>query len=387
MPIVLLQALNIINKTCEVNDMPKRIIIFLLALLLCVPVNAGAASSYSVGFDDSGWTTQTKNEYYINTDSTATICYNEFESSPDYGDIYPGSTMYIPIYVYPNGGKKSVIATLKQITADKVEIDFKALVGNQCLGDISIIDGKKLKNSGLESGAYIVVPIKDIPILSKKLIRFTLVPTVNGVPFQDSRITFTGYAINRQDFIDKNSVYGAETPMKYIVGNKYTGEATFNFGSKIKYTTRVKAKEQFYLALDRQPVSAITDMYGASGVYLDFYTFPGEYDKFSTEGKLEIPVDRSKLVVKSSSSSSSTRASARNSSSSSSTPPIEELYVYKISGKTLTALSGKQVSFNAKTNILTIYTKSLDSYVLSNQPLKKDVADSQGGILKSGYAE
>lgn len=371
----------------------KRILTVLLALILCAPLTANAArDDNTFGFDDIGSTTDTTNEYYIETASVATIRYNELDEDPDYTGIYAGSTMYIPVYVYPAGNKPSVIATSKQISTDKVEVTTKAIAGGSYIGDISFVDGKKLKNSGLAAGTYIAVPFATIyPMLSKSRIKITFVLSVNGVSFQDTRTTLLCNIINREEFIDKNSVYGVETPMKYTVGNNYNGEATFNFGSNIKYTAKVKAKEKFFLALDRQTNTAITGMYGGSGMYLDFYSFSGDKDKFSYSGKLDIPIDRSKLTVKSSSSSSSSskssKGSSSSSSSSSSSAPIESLYVYKISGNTLTALAGKQISFNSKTNVLTIYTNTLDDYVLSNQPLKKEVDNSsQSGILKSGYA-
>lgn len=368
--------------------MLKRIFTVLLALSLCAPIMARAASDTSIyGFDSDGWTTDTKNEYYINTDSAMTICYNELDDDPYYQAIYAGSTMYIPIYVYANGSKTSAAATSKQISTDKVEISSKVLTGSQYVGDISVVDGKKLKNSGLAAGAYIAVPFAEFfPNLTKTRIKLTLVPSVNGIPFQDAGITLVCNLVNREDVIDKNSVYGVETPMKYTVGNNYSGEVTFNFGSNIKYTAKVKAKEKFYLALDRQPDSTIVSMYSGSGIYLDFYGFPGDKDTFSYSGKLEIPVDRSKLTVKSSSGSSSSGKSSSSSSSSGSSEPTEALYVYKISGNTLTALSGSQISFNSKTNVLSIYTKTLDNYVLSNQPLKQTVDSGSGGILKSGYS-
>lgn len=368
----------------------KRVLTILLALLLCAPLTANAASDDNAyGFDDVGSTTDTANEYYIETASVVTIRYNELEEDPDYTAIYAGSTMYIPVYVYTAGKSPSVMATAKQISTDKVEVITKAIAGGEYIGDISFVDGKKLKNSGLAAGTYIAVPFATIyPMLSKSRIKLTFVLSVNGVSYQDTRTTLLCSLINRDEYIDKNSVYGVETPVKFTVGNHYNGEVTFNFGSNIKYTAKVKAKEKFFLALDRQTNTAITGMYGGSGMYLDFYSFPGDKDKFSYSGKLDIPIDRSKLTVKSSSGSSSKSAKgSSSSSSSSSSPPIESLYVYKISGNTLTALSGKQISFNVKTNVLSIYTNTLDDYVLSNQPLKKEVdTSSQSGILKSGYA-
>lgn len=372
--------------------MLKRIITVLLALALCAPLTAGAANKSEIyGFDDMGWPTDTKNEYYINTGPVVTIRYNELDDNPDYTDIFAGSTMYIPIYVYNDGKNPSVIATTKQISSDKVEVSCKATAGEAYVGDISVIDGKKLKNSGLESGAYIAVPFAEFyPLIGKTRIKLTLVLSVNGMPFQESRTTLTCSLNNKEEIVDKNSIYGVETPMKYTTANNYSGEATFDFGSNIKYTGKVKAREKFYLALDRRPNSGIVNMYSGSGVYLDFYSFPGSKDTFSSTGKLDIPVDRSKLTIKSSSGSSSrsSGSSSSSSSSSESSAPTESLYVYKISGNNLTALGGKDISFDSKTNVLTIHTKTLDSYVLSNQPLKKEVdPGAQGsGILKSGYA-
>lgn len=343
--------------------MMKQTCALLLCSALCVifPLDAFAAS----GFSEVGSYTDTKNQYYFDTDAAVLVYNKEAETDPDYDKIWAGSDLYIPVYVYPNGEGNGEIASDKLIKSDSVGVSAKVTRGTQYVGDVTIVDGKKLKIDDLPAGAYARIPFSaDYQNLAKTTVSVRLVLSVKGVSYQETRATLNVNLSNRVEEIAANSVYGAQKPTQFKVASNYNGDATFDFGENIRYTAKVKAGKKYYLNMQRTANEAITDMY--PDAHLEFYSFSGKDDAFESKGKLEIPVKRDQFKDKNGSTS---------------------LYAYRVDGSKLVALGEGDITFNSKADKLTIHTDSLDNYVLANRALMATVNENTENILKTGYAQ
>lgn len=343
--------------------MLKKIISVILAVLLCTPVIASAEALF-YGFEDAGGTTETTNAYYLEVYEAVLVENNETYTKFDYEGIYAGGYILLPLKVYVGTSKSPVPVTDKMIKNDKLSFSYKVMRGTQYVDELTIVDGKKLKLPDVPAGAYVKIPFKnEYPMEGRTTISIQFVLAVNGITYQYTQTTLNCRVKSYVTNIRRNSVYGAKSPSLFKVDSRYSGEATFDFGDEIKYTAKVKKNGVYFLNLSREPNADIVAMY--PGAYLDFYSFIGKQNTFSSTGKLEIPIDISKLGKKGE-------------------PP--SLYVYRIDGSTLTSLSTGVVAFDGKAGKLTVNTKTLDSYVLSNQPLGRTVTAAESDIIKSGYA-
>lgn len=345
--------------------MLKKIISLTLAALLCAPIFANSAAIY-YGFENAGGLTETQNMYYFEETEAILVENKEAftDSNFDFEGIYAGSYMLVPIKVYVDGADKPSDVTDKMIKNDKLTFSYKVMRGPQYVEELTIEDGKKLKLKDVPAGAYVKIPfVRDFASEGKTAISIQLVLAVNDITYQYTQITLNCRLKSYVTDIRRNSVYGAKSPTLFRIDKRYSGEATIDFGDEIKYTGKVKKNDVYFLNMSREPNKDITAMYPK--MYLDFYSFLGDRDYFPSTGKLEIPVKASNLGKKG----------------------VEpSLYVYRIDDLTLTALSTGVVSYDAVAGKLYIYTRSLDNYVLSNQPLSRTVTSADSNILKSGYA-
>lgn len=339
--------------------MRRAIILFLAVLAAAWPLSVYAATGFS------GWNggTGTERSYYMDTDGAFLIYNKELAEYVDPDEIYAGSDLYIPLMVEPQDAD-AAIATAKQVKDDEVSLSFKALRGENYVGDAEIIDSKKLKRNDIPAGSYIRIPfLTNYDGAEPATVRVQVVLSVHGVSYQDTRMTFECKLVNRAEEIDSNSVYGAKKPTLLKVSRSYRGDATFDFGNNIKYTVGVKPSQRIYLNLSREPNETVAAMY--PGAYLDFYSFLGESDKFDEAGELQIPIDRQKFTPKNGPTA---------------------VYVYRVKGETLESIGTDQLFYNRQKSVLTMLTPSLDEYVLSNQALMKTV-NEEDDILRSGYAQ
>lgn len=344
--------------------MLKKIISVVLAALLCAPLTANAATIY-YGFDGYGGTTETVNEYFFDESNAVLVENKEAFSGFDYEEIYAGSYLLLPLMVRVNGGTPTAV-TDKLMKSDNVTFSYKILRGINFVEELSIVDGKKLKMNGVAAGTYIKIPfVNDYSLATRATITMEFVLSVNNITYQYTQTTLNCRIGPYITDVRSNTVYGAKIPMLFKVDKKYSGEATFDFGNEIKFTAKVNKNDTFFLNLSREANPDVAAMY--PDAYLEFYNFLGNKDSFPRGGHLEIPVNVANLSKKDEPAS---------------------LYVYRIDGKTLTALASGVVSFNAKTGKLKLNSKLLGSYVLSNQPLSRTVTSStsDSNILKSGYA-
>lgn len=355
---------------CSVNtakgkglDMQRRIISMVLAVLMVMPLMSGAATII-YGIEGAGGATETYNEYFFDEDFAILIENKEAFDNFDYEEIYAGSEILIPLSVYAAGGTKASPVTDKQVKTDKLTFSYKIMRGEQYVGDLAMVDGKKLKIQGVPSGMYVRVPvIKDFASTGKETISIQLVLSVNDITYRYTQTTLNCRICSYVTDVKRNSIYGAKSPTVFKVDEKFNGEATFDFGDEIKYTAKVDKNAIYFLNLSRDANADIAKMY--PGAYLEFYDFKGDKKTFASTGRLEIPVAVGKLSKKG----------------------VEpSLYVYRIDGANLTALGAGSVSFNSKSDRLRINARTLGSYVLSNQPLSRNIAEAETNILKSGYA-
>lgn len=345
----------------------KRFISMVTVMLMLFSFTAYAERDPEAGFEESPGYTETANEYYFHSGKSVVVYNKEATLDPYYDEVFAGSDIYLPIYVYEDGSGTPKLASEKLIKTDDVDFSSKVMLGGQHIGEITMVDTKKLKIKGLEAGMYVHIPVPNtFTSFGSSIVRINFVLSVNGVTYQNTITTFKGHIKNHRVDIKRNSVYGAKSPTQFEVNPKYEGEVTFDFGGNVKYTVDVKPRKIYYLNLSREEDEAISEMYPET--HLEFYNFLGDRDTFSSTGKLEIPVKKDSFAV--------------------SEDGPSELYAYKINGSQLTALGKGDVAFDIKSSKLIMHTHKLEKYVLSNKPLMKDVQSgaTNENILRSGYA-
>lgn len=348
--------------------MLKRTIGLSLALLLCLLLTLSAFADKGWGFSDYDGFSETSTQYWFSIDHSLLVFSKEVNDDFDYKDsIYSGSDLFVPVFAcdYALDDPEERIATEKQIKDDNVKLSYKVLQGSTYVDNVSLVSGKKEKLKGLPAGMYAKIEFADtyLPLL-KNRVQIRLVLSVNGVSYQEASATYSCYIYNRSETISKNSVYGALVPTQFKVTGRYKGEATFDFGDDIRYTSKVAPNERYYLNLDRTVDPAMKDTY--KGAYLEAYDFKGTHDTFAEVGTLEIPINKAKFKEKKTSA---------------------QVYAYAVEKNTLTALTGKQISYNPKTGKVSIKTKTLGTYILSSRALMQSVPDSkEEDILRFGYA-
>jgi len=360
--------------------MPKKFLAGILALGLVFGLQTAALAeavfvpSYKDsptggGFSEQGGFTDTNPAYYFNTDLVYLVYNKELDDDPDFTEIYTGSDIYIAIYrYYDQDGKddQDAIATAKQIKEDNIQVQYKGIKGAQYIDNVTIVDGKKEKITGLPAGSYAKVDFSDkYAGTSSTDIQLRMVLSMNKVSYQETRIMLEGELTNRLEYIDDDSVYGAMVPTRYRVQGWYTGYATFDMGDGVKYTARVAKGARYSIDFSRDVDYDIDMMYPDAN--MEFYNFRGNNDTFASVGALTIPINEK--VFKDADSGQ------------------PRVYAYEIleSGG-LRALGSDSAGYDSKKKILTINAKTLGSYVLSNQKLKQTVDSEANDTFQSGYA-
>lgn len=347
--------------------MKSKFIRIFLAFCLTLSLTAPAAAS-SVTLDQGGYT-DTAIIYTFLLDQGALIYNKKLNLDYDLADvIYSGSDLYIPIGYYDPEADDTddKIAAEKQIKNDNVQVSYKVMQGRDHVDSITIVSSKKEKLKELPAGMYVKISYtRNFLPLYKTRVSVRMVLSVNGVSYQDTAVTIEADLQNREEYINRNSVFGALTPSQFQVSNRYFGESSFDFGEGVKFTGRVGAGKRYYLNLSREDNPRLTEMY--SDAYLEFYNFMGTNDTFASTGRLIIPVDTAKFKA------NKTKA---------------QVYGYEIVGDQLRALTLDEISYQPATGNLTLLTRSLGSYVFSNRALIKDVYGNAGAdLLRSGYAK
>jgi hypothetical protein len=353
----------------------RKITAAALALVFAACPVFAFASNYDdderFGNDDGGFSyntsyTDTENLYVFEPEHAFSYFNKVVLDDPDYGYIEPGTEIYLPVYVNVGGtAEQDVIATDKLIKEDSVTINYKVLSGADYVGPLELMDTKKMKLKDVPAGMYVKIPLaRNYDRTNAYNVHLRIKLSVNNVTYDSSEIDLKARIRNPINTIAYDSVFGAALPSLFrAVG--HTGAVTFDFGNKIAYDGFVRSQQSYFLSLSREPISDISVMY--PDAWLDYYAFLGNYKTFDRIGDLKIPVNRANLAK---------RGAA------------PELYVYRVSGDALTALGAGVASFDAKTNMLHIRAKTLESYVLSNKALLQQITpDMNNNILKSGYAE
>lgn len=343
--------------------MKKRLLFCSMAIITAF---AMPATALALGFDNASGYTYTTPRYTIETADVVLVYNKELWGYIDYTEVWSGSDIYIPVWVEDDEDGDDRIATAKEIKEDNVGVIYKATVGDRYIDNVSIVDGGKDKVKNLDKGAYIKLEVADnYTGTSTSNVTLNMVLTVNNVSYQETRVELDFNIANRLEFIDSNSVYGAQVPTRFKVTDSYRGNATFDMGDNIKYTAAVKRSGRYAINFNRDPDYDIDLMY--PDAYLEFYNFLGDNDTFESVGTLEIPIDTKSFQDK----------DAKQ----------PRVYAYEIlENKSLRALGSDAASYDAKKQILSIRTKTLGNYVLSNQKLKQTVEGESDDVFQSGYA-
>jgi hypothetical protein len=338
------------------------------ALLLALPATASltvrpSEDTIAYGFSYDNSYTNTANMYTFYPDYAFTLYSKEVDLSPYYQYLDPGTEVYLPIFVAPDGGD-DIPATEKNMKNDNVSVSYKILNGAEYVGEIVTEDIKRLKLKDVENGVYVKIPLAaNYDLISATQIHIKLKISVNNVTYDYTEITFRARVRNETVEITHNSIYGARNPSLFK-GRRYSGEASFDLGENVVYHGGINSDSTYFLSLSREPSADLSAMY--PDTWLDYYTFLGDRKTFTKIGTLVIPVNRANLARRGE------------------TP---ELYVYRVDGLSLTALGAGVVSFDTNNNRLFIRAKPRESYVLSIKALLKEITpDSSGNVLRSGYA-
>ncbi len=317
--------------------MIKRISALLLTLALMFSLTTTA---FAWGITGSGEFADAAKRYGF-LDGDTQIVYNGEISHQDYDEIYAGSAVYIPIGLEDDQGNITHV-TAQNIKKDKVSISHKVTRGSRYVTGVSIVDAGKEKIDGLAKGAYAKVQLTDsFSGTGTANVEVKLVLVINRMSYQETEVELYCTMENRTVYIDYDTVYGAQLPTKFEAGYDYTGEATFDMGGNVRYTARVKARGKYVIDYTTQANEEIAARYPKNN--LEFHNFNGDHDTFASNGKLELPLDRGTYYK----------------------DGQYKAYAYKISGNTLVKLDAAI----SKDAVLTIYTRSLDNYVISDVDL------------------
>lgn len=342
----------------------KRILSFAVAAAVCLALQV-TAFGYGFMGDEGEWS-DSKVPFRFMNEKAVMVSNGDVDDDPYYGEAWPGASIYIPIAVIGGSGDDGANASAKEIKDNKVAVAYKATMGDPYVDSVTVVEGKKEKIQDLPAGMYAKVQLTDTYTREGSVpIRVNLVLSVNKLSYPKTEITLDMRMINRQVEIHRNTVYTAHTPTQFKVRSSYNGSATFDFGDDVRYNAKVTKKSLYYLNLDKNPNTAIANMY--PDAYLEFYNFVGDRDTFANNGTLEIPVNRSKFTPRRSTNT--------------------QVFVYEIKNDTLVALDESTLSFDKKTDTLTLKTKTLKNYVLSNQALMKTVDNDEDNVIYTGYAQ
>jgi hypothetical protein len=340
----------------------KRILSLMMIFLLCFALPVGASGNAYRGFSTIGDFSGSAISFGFMPETTVLVYNSEAYTEPDYDEIWPGSDIYVPVYVWDEDMSP---ASDKDIKNNNVSISWKSNFSERYIDNVTLVDGKKAKVDGLESGIYAKIEVVDaFSGTGALVVQVDLALSVNRVSYPETLTTLQFDLVNREVSIDRNTVYAAQSPTQFYAVRNYGGKASFDFGDRIIYNGTVQKGNRYYLNLDRTADEEIADQY--PDAYLEFYNFLDERDTFAAEGELKIPIDRRDFTARGE------------------TKPT--VFVYQMDGTTLTSLDERTLGFDGKKNILTIYTDTLENYLLSSQPLHKQVEGEDDNIIYAGYA-
>ena len=348
--------------------MCKRLAAILLAVMIILSVAPGAwaTTSTSIGFARVGGYSSGDPAFALYVDDAVMVYNNDSWYDPDYSEIYPSSKLYIPIYCTDDTGSSYYddLANMSQISTNRVTASYTA-DPDEHVKRVSIQDGATAGSDRVDSGvAYAVVEFSDKTAdANATAITLQLVLNVNKITEQDTRAWMRGKIINRTEELKSNSVYSAQIPTAFR-SKVYSGNVTFDFGDGVRYTGQVKRNGYYLMSLNRDKNTSLTEQF--KKVHMEFYQFEGGHKTFESMGELKIPVKVDDFRPKK--------------------KDDPQIYVYEMQGTSLTALDEKQLSYQSSNDTITIRTSRLGAYVLSAQPLTREV-ESDKAILYTGYAD
>lgn len=328
-----------------------------LIFMLSMPVHA-------IGFNTDGEPSSSDPSFGFNSDNAEIVYKGDINFVDGFSSVIAGSRIYIPIITDAHSLEN---ATTGDISSNKVKVSYKALKGGEYIDKVTLTGNDGVE--GLDNAAFARIDIsEEYPLTAAGTVEMRLVLSVKDIGYPETEIKLNFRIKNNNQTINRDSVYTVYTPTTFKVTANYGGSATFDFGDGINYTAKVTKKSSYYMNMSTKQNDEIVDMYKdiyKKKSHFEFYDFLGNTNTFASLGTLKIPLDKTKFAPK------------KNEK--------PKIYVYEIEGSTLKSLGKETVSFDSNKDILSIKTKTLSSYLLSSQPLLKEVDDS-GDILQFGYA-
>jgi hypothetical protein len=346
----------------------------LFPALICIAVVFSVQTVCHARFTDfGGWSREGNVHRFMFDTRGAVLVYSDAEydnfSYPIGGGrgIRPGSALYIPILTdNPDENRDSDVATIAnlRLSSERVTLSHRA-TRFVVRAEIYDVGANEAERFGLSPGAHLRVEFSPtLESVSHASFSAQFVLVFNGIADQQTMIRIEDFLLNRDVTISSNSVHSVLSPTVFITTSRYSGEAVFDFGDGIRYSTHVGRESRHYLALDTSPIQSVQDM--SRRTHMRFYSFPGDFNTFERVGTLEIPIDREAFRAR------------RNDPT--------RVFVYKYTSGSLTAIDPSELSFDSERDVLTIRTRTLENYVLSAAALLREVDESADNIIQSGYA-
>ncbi|MCL2057121.1 MAG: hypothetical protein FWH02_07905 [Oscillospiraceae bacterium] len=344
--------------------------IIAIILLLCLSAGASLpvfAAVGSRGFTRVGGYSDSRVSFGFETDEAVVVYNGDVLDWADFGRVTAGSSIYIPIHIMDWVSGTDAIAAERDIRDNAVGLAWVSHQGERFVDGAELVDGRRERISGLPQGAYAKIALNnDYHGQSTMIVELDLVLSVNRLSYPATQISLRMGMANREITVDRGTVYTAAAPTQFQVSRNFRhGDVTFDFGGGVQYTVAVNPQDSYFLHLSREEDPVIAEMYPDS--YLEYYNFLGDRDTFSRSGELAIPIDRAKFIPRG--------------------EQKPQVYVYRVQrGNELRALDESVLSFDSARNILTVQTRELGYYILSDRPLQREIEGGDDDVIFVGYA-
>ncbi|MCL2578505.1 MAG: hypothetical protein FWE32_00560 [Oscillospiraceae bacterium] len=281
----------------------------------------------------------------------------------DIFEMYPGSSIFIPIMMQDNDTGIERIAVERDLRDANVTLSHWVTRGEAHVESVQIVDSRRDRISDMDPGMYVRITLSNhLPSMTREFINVHLALNVNRVFFPFTEIEVAMELLNRAVYIDRETVFGALTPTLFEVEDWFQGQVSFDMGAGVRFTTWVAPRQMILIDYTSDAIGTIVDAH--PDATLLFHRFMGNQAHFGAPGTLEIPISPTAFVGESGQ---------------------PELFVYQIHRGSyhLTELPAGTLRLDLTANRLLIQTQSLGEYLISNIPLDTPIS-GPSGILQGG---
>jgi len=337
------------------------VVFFALAIMLAMPLTAAAVFLGTNEFTDSP-----SGRFAFGEESESYFVFGGvIDDDMDLFEMRPGSAIFIPLIMEEDNGDY-FIPNERQVRDANITLSYGVTRGEQLVQSVEIIDSRRDRITDMDPGMYVRIQLANHPSgVGAQDIRVRLALNVNRVFFPYSELEIEMRMVNRAVTLDRETVYGAQTPTLFEAASDFSGQVSFDMGGGVRFTGWVNPQQQVLIDYTSEAIGAIADAH--PGATLLFRRFLGGGANFSGNGTLEIPVNPQSFVGESGS---------------------PELFVYQIfrGSYNLVEIPESALHLDIAAGRLSIQASSLGEYVISNQPLQASIA-SDTGILQGGTTE